>query len=104
VIAVDSSVHTKDNDQDHCFSIIVNNSAFNVVPPTTENANDPNATNDTNDNNNNAKAKKAKSNKNQVVYQLRADTEDIMVFIYLFIYLFFINCYYYVYDAYKIFY
>jgi len=80
VIAVDSSVHTKDNDQDHCFSIIINNSAFNVVPPATENANDTNATDNNNDNNNNnnAKAKKAKSNKNQVVYQLRADREDIM--------------------------
>jgi len=74
VIAVDSSVHTKDNDQDHCFSIIINNSAFNVVPTSQENVNEENEAN----NNNNAPPKKLKSNKNQVVHQLKADREDIM--------------------------
>jgi len=75
VIAIDSSVHTKDNDQNHCFSVIINNSAFNVVPSSQENVNEENTTN-----NNNAQPKKIKSNKNQVVHQLKADREDIMVY------------------------
>lgn len=71
VIAVDSST-SKDNDKECCFSIIINNSAFNVVPSSETNEAGETTTN------NNAKVKKAKSNKNQVVHQLRTDTEEIM--------------------------
>jgi len=75
VVAIDSS-YNKDNEEQHCISIIVSNSAFNQVSGTEADEGNDESTN--NNDSNNAKLKKIKSNKNQIVYQLRADTSEIL--------------------------
>ncbi|ORX60817.1 hypothetical protein BCR36DRAFT_340691 [Piromyces finnis] len=90
VVAVNST-RVKDSDPEYIFDIIVNNSAFNVVPPSSE-SNDGNEAglpnNSSNNDNtttttttstiNNNKVKKAKSNKNQEIHSLRCDTNEIL--------------------------
>ncbi|OUM68599.1 hypothetical protein PIROE2DRAFT_3747, partial [Piromyces sp. E2] len=76
VVAIDTT-RSKDNEQEYTFSIIINNSAFNVIPPPqSTQSNDGNDTGSAN--NNNTKAKKIKSNKNQEVHVLRCDTHEIL--------------------------
>jgi len=90
VTVVDSTI-TKNNEEQYSFSIIINNSASQVVPSTkniegngnsTNNIINPNNNtsidNNNDNNNNNTKSKKIKSNKNQVVHQIRVDTSEIL--------------------------